>query len=133
MLIGNECGVHATYTDPPNSEDSASWARGIFNKLFVLNTGTYSDSPRLHFFVALIGSLSDLRASSHSLDNIRVRTAADCVDLVIWQRHGSRRICGNRDGEAVIALFPVGNNCAVGGVILSVKSWERGIEMWVNG
>jgi hypothetical protein len=43
--VGVHSHVHRKYTDSPNSELCAFWALRIFNKLFVFNAGTYSDSP----------------------------------------------------------------------------------------
>lgn len=68
----------------------------------------------------------------HSINRVSVRTTPNRLGLIIRQRDSCRCVRGNGDCEAMIALLPVGNDCAVGGVVFGVKLWKRGIEMWVN-
>lgn len=62
-----------------------------------------------------------------------MRAAADAFVLV--PRKGDRRcrVGRKRDGEAMIALLPVGDDGAVSRVVLNMQRRQRGVEVRMNG
>src|SRR6202789_4632555 len=59
--------------------------------------------------------------------------AADVFGFVVRQRNCGGGVWWDRDGEAVCALLPVGDDGAVGGVVLGVELGERRVEVRVDG